>query len=155
MSVSVISVCDKCICCILLCDVVQRCNDVCFDSTDTFPSKRKMDRQESGEASLTSHAFISISFIILHLILFNTLVRSLISCSRSKLLMPVMWAAYVAPSFTITCLIAALHSIATAVCFIDRHCFTQLSEELVQWIRLDTSSTLAWISSVPSHPVPS
>ena len=79
VSVRDISECDKGICCILQRDVVQRCNDVCFDSTHTFPSKRHMDRQESGEVSLTSYAFISASFIISHLILFSTLVRSLIS----------------------------------------------------------------------------
>jgi hypothetical protein len=85
-----ISVCDQCICCILLCDVVQRCNDVCLDSTHIFPSKRHMDRQESDKASLTSHAFISASSIMLRLILFSTLVRSLISYSSSTLLMPVI-----------------------------------------------------------------
>ena len=90
VSVSGVSVCGKCICCILLCDVVQRCNDVCFGATHTFPSKRHMDREESGEASLTSHAFLSVSFVIFHLILFSTLFRSLISCSSSTLLMSVM-----------------------------------------------------------------
>jgi hypothetical protein len=89
-SESDISVCDKGICCILLCDVVQCCNDVCFGATHTFPSRRHMDRQESGEVSLTSHAFISVSFISSHLSFITTLVRSLISCSSSTLLMPAM-----------------------------------------------------------------
>ena len=55
-----------------------------------------------------------------------------------------------ATSITITCLIAAICNIASAVCFIDRRCFTQLSEGLVECVRLDTLSTLAEISSIPS-----
>ena len=38
-----------------------------------------------SKGSLTSHAFISVSFIILYLILFSSLVRSLISCCRYTL----------------------------------------------------------------------
>ena len=150
VSDSDISVCDKCIRYIFLCDVVQCCNDICFGATHTIPSKRHIDRQESGKASLTSHAFISVSFIISNLILFSTLVRLLISCSSSTLLMPVRWGAYSVTSITIACLIAAICNIASAVCFIDRRCFTQLSEGLVEFVRLDTLSTLAEISSIPS-----
>ena len=138
-----ISVCDKRIRYIRLCDVVQRRNDICFGATHTIPSKRHINRQESGKASLTSHAFISVSFIISNLILFSTLVRLLISCSSSTLLMPVRWGAYSAISITITCLIAAICNIASAVCFIDRRCFMQLPEGLVWSVRFHMLSTTA------------
>ena len=59
VSDSDMSVCDKCIRYILLCDVVQCCNDICFGATHTFPSKRHLDRQESGKASFTSRTFMS------------------------------------------------------------------------------------------------
>ena len=96
-----------------------------------------------SKASLASHAFISVSFIILYVILCSTLVLSLISCSSSTLQMPVMWGACIAPSITIKFLIAVICYIASAVCFIDRRCSTQLSEGLVWSIRFDMLSTTA------------
>jgi hypothetical protein len=87
-----------------------------------------------------------------HLILFSALVRSLISCSGSTLLMSVMWGAYIAPSITITCLIAVVCYIATALCFIDRRCFTQLGGvDLMNQIRCIIDVGLDIFHPIPYH----